>query len=215
MDITKLTPEQKAALLADLEADKAAQERKKQDDRDAYQALKDETIRAHFDELQKISNAMLSAKGSVFAGFEQLVGMKNDLYKTKLERQSDTFTTSDGAISIKIGNRVNEGWDETVEIGVQKVKDYLRTLAKDDDSADLVDTVMDLLAKDRKGNLRASNVLKLRKLATKKGNPDFMDGIDIIENAYRPVPTCQFVEVKYKDEKGRECSLPLSMSAIN
>lgn len=101
-----------------------------------------------------------------------------------------------------------------MNVGVDKVKGYLRTLAKDDNSANLVDTVMGLLAKDRKGNLKAQKVLELERLAVKSGNEDFMDGIRIIKDAYRPVPTCQFVEAIVRDENGKEHAIPLSMSAI-
>lgn len=48
---------------------------------------------------------------------------------------------------------------------------------------------MGLLSKDRKGNLKAQKVLELEKLAVKSGDEDFLDGIKIIKDAYRPVPT--------------------------
>lgn len=214
MDLSKLTPEQKAELKAQLDAEEKAVAQQKLDDREAYQKLKDETVRTKFEELKEISNDLLRIKASVFTGFETLIGMKDDLFKSKSNRQSDTFTTEDGAISIKLGNRMNEGWDDTVEVGVEKVKKYLKTLAKDEESGNLVDTVMRLLSKDRKGNLKANKVLELEQLAIKSNNDEFMDAIQIIRAAYRPTPTCQFIEVRYKDEKGKEQSLPLSMSAI-
>ena len=117
-------------------------------------------------------------------------------------------------MSITLGNRVNEGWDDTVEAGIAKVKEYLATLAKDDNSAALVETVMGLLAKDRKGALKANKVLELERLAVKSQNPEFLDGINIIKQAYRPVPTCQFISVKLKDDKGVESQLPLSLAAM-
>lgn len=215
MNIQDLTPEQKAQLLADLEADKQAQEEKRQADKEAYKVLRDETVRQVFDGLKKVSDTLLMAKEGTFKVFEQIIAMKDELYNSKSDRQSDTFTTSDGAISIKLGNRVFDGWqDDLLQVGIQKVKDYLKTLAKDENSANLVDTVMGLLAKDRKGNLKANKVLELKKLANKSGNADFMEGLKIIEDAYRPAPSCQFIEVRYKDETGKERSLPLSMSAI-
>lgn len=214
MNIDNLTPEQKAALLAELEADKQAQEERKLADREAYKELRDETVRQTFSALKKVSDTLLLAKEGTFKVFEQIINLKNDLYNTKGDRQTDTFTTSDGSISIKLGNRVFEGWDDTVEVGVQKVKEYLKTLAKDENSANLVETIMGLLAKDRKGNLKANKVLELEKLAAKSGNEDFREGLRIIKDAYRPAPSCQFVEVRYKDETGKERSLPLSMSAI-
>ena len=153
-------------------------------------------------------------KAEVFGEFATLIKTKNELFSTKMNRQSDTFTTQDGLMSITLGNRVNEGWDDTVEAGIAKVKEYLATLAKDDNSAALVETVMGLLAKDRKGALKANKVLELERLAVKSQNPDFLDGISIIKQAYRPVPTCQFISVKLKDEKGVESQLPLSLSAM-
>lgn len=214
MDLSRLSKEEKDKLFADLKAEKQAEEQRKELDREAYKQLKDETIRQVFEGLKKLSETMLMAKEGTFKVFEQIITMKDDLFNSKSNRQSDTFTTEDGMISIKLGNRMYEGWDDTVEVGVEKVKQYLKTLAKDEESGNLVDTVMRLLSKDRKGNLKANKVLELEQLALKSKNDDFMEGIQIIRAAYHPVPSCQFIEVRYKDEKGNEISLPLSMSAI-
>lgn len=215
MDLSKLTKEQKEELFAKLQADKKAEAEQKEQDRETYKNLKDEAVRDIFWQLKELSQMMIDMKGVVFNRFDTIIEMKDDLYKTKSDRQSDTFTTEDGSVSIKLGNRVYEGWDDTVDVGVQKVKEYLKTLAKDEESANLVDTVMRLLSKDRKGNLKANKVLELQQLATKSRNEEFIEAIQIIRDAYRPVPSCQFIEVRYKDENGKEVSLPLSMSAIN
>lgn len=215
MDISKLTPTEKAKLMAELEADKQAEKLKKQQDIETYKILKDETVKQVFKGLKELSDTMMTAKEGTFKVFDQIITLKNDLFNTKENRQSDTFSTEDGTISIKLGNRMYEGWDDTVEVGVERVKKYLKTLAKDEESGNLVDTVMRLLSKDRKGNLKANKVLELEQLAMKSQNEDFIEAIQIIKSAYRPVPSCQFIEVRYKDEKGNEISLPLSMSAIN
>ena len=73
---------------------------------------------------------------------------------------------------------------------------------------------MSLLSRDRKGNLKASKVLELEKLAIKSRDETFLDGIAIIKAAYRPAPTCQFIEVTIRDEKGNNVKLPLSLAAI-
>lgn len=215
MDLSKLTKEQKEELFAKLQADKKAEAERKEQERETYKNLKDEAVIDIFGKLRNLSDSMIELKEAVFSRFETVIELKDELYKTKSDRQSDTFTTEDGSISIKLGNRIYEGWDDTVDVGVQKVKEYLKTLAKDEESANLVDTVMRLLSKDRKGNLKASKVLELQQMAIKSKNEDFIDAIQIIRDAYRPVPSCQFIEVRYKDENGKEVSLPLSMSAIN
>jgi hypothetical protein len=215
MDLSKLSKEEKDKLFADLKAEKRAEEGRREQDREAYKQLKDESVRQVFGSLKKLSETMMMVKERTFGVFEQIVTMKDGLFNSKSNRQSDTFTTEDGTISIKLGNRVYEGWDDTVEVGVEKVKEYLKTLARDEESGNLVDTVMRLLSKDRKGSLKASRVLELEQMALKSRNEDFIEAIKIIRSAYRPVPSCQFIEVRYKDEKGKEISLPLSMSAIN
>ena len=113
-----------------------------------------------------------------------------------------------------LGYRTNDGWDDTVNVGVDKVKTFIKSLAKDEDSAALTEMVMNLLAKDRKGNLKASRVLQLREIARKSGYPQLIEATDIIQNAYRPVDTRQYISVSYKDDKGVKQTLPLSLAAM-
>ncbi len=214
MNIEELTKEQRADLRRQLEAEEKAERARVQQERENYKSIVDEWVEETVKKLQNVSSVMMDAKADIFGSSETIIKMKNELFNVKLDRKSDTLTTQDGSKTIRIGNRINEGWDDTVGVGVEKVKTFLRTLAKDENSASLVDTVMNLLSKDRKGNLKAQKVLELERLAVKSGNEDFLDGIRIIKDAYRPVATCQFIEVVIRDENGKEHALPLSMSAI-
>lgn len=168
IDITKLSPEALDKLQKQIEERNKKEEERIQSERETYKKLRDEAIVKHFVKLQAISNALIEVKKEVFEGFDTIISMKDELFNTKSDRQSDTLTTDDGQISIKLGNRVNDGWADEAEVGITKVKEYLKTLAKDENSADLLDTVMKLIAKDRKGNLKASKVLQLEQLAQKR-----------------------------------------------
>ena len=214
MNIEELSKEQKAELRRQLEAEEKAEKARVQQERENYKSLVDGWVEETVKKLQNVSSIMMDAKADIFASSATIIQMKNELFNVKSDRKSDTLSTSDGSKTIRIGNRVNEGWDDTVNVGVEKVKAYLHTLAKDEESAALVDTIMNLLSKDRKGNLKAQKVLELERLAEKSGDVEFLDGIRIIKDSYRPVPTCQFIEVVTRDENGKEHTLPLSMSAI-
>ena len=214
MDLSKFTAAERAALREQLLADEQAEKDAIVKQRDDYKGLVNETVIEQVAELQKLSQQMMQAKRNVFDSFATVIDLKDDLFKVKTDRRSDTFTSTDGKKTVTIGRRTTEGWDDTVNVGVDKVKAYIKSLAKDENSAALVDTIMGLLAKDRKGNLKTSKVLELEKLATRSKNDDFLDGIKIIKEAYRPQPSCLFVEVKLKNEEGKEISLPLSMSSI-
>lgn len=214
MDISKLTSEERDSLLSQLKAEKQLEAQRLEQERETYKRIKDEAVKEAFAQLSELSATMTRLKEQIFERFNTVIDLKDELYKTKSDRQSDTFTTEDNSVSIKLGNRINEGWDDTVDVGVQRVKDFLKTLAKDEESGALVETVMRLLSKDRKGNLKASKVLELEQMANKSKNEAFIEGIQIIKDAYRPVPSVQFIEVRYKDFNGNVISLPLSMAAI-
>lgn len=214
MDYEKLTAKEKAELRARIEAEDKAKKLQQQQDRETYKTLTDKFVTTNIKKLQNLSSQMMLIKQEVFRDADLLIDMKDELFKTKLDRRSNTFTTQDGLMSITLGNRINEGWDDTVNAGIEKVKEYLASLAKDENSAALVETVMGLIAKDRKGNLKANKVLELEKLAVKTQDEKFLDGIAIIKAAYRPAPSCQFIEVTLKDEKGNDVKLPLSLAAM-
>lgn len=215
MDVSNLTKAQRLELKAQLEAEERAEEANLQRERQSYNAMRDEFVTRTFQSLKQLSGCMQEQKQTIFEESAELDTMQQRLFKVKLDRKSRTLTHSDGRISIKVGNRLNDGWDDSVEIGIEKVREYLATLATDEKSARLVNAITSLLAKDQKGTLKANKVLELEKMANESKDDTFLEGLRIIKEAYRPVPTCQFVEVKYKDENDVERSLPLSMSAMD
>ena len=200
MDISKMTSAERAELMAQLEAEERAEKQKRENDVAAYKNSVDEFCRGKFARLQALSDEMRR--------------LKEELFKTKCDRRSDTFTTSDGRITISLGNRTNDGWDNTVEVGISKVKEYLQSLAKDEDGAKMFEVVMKLLAKDRKGNLRAGAMIQLEQHARRFGDPLFIEGVEIIRQSYRPVDSCQFVSASWKDDHGIRHTLPLSLAAM-
>ena len=215
MDIAKMTAAERAELKAQLEAEERAEKQKREDDVAAYKSAVNEFCRQKFSRLEALSEEMRRLKNEVFADAETLIQLKEELFKTKSDRHSDQFTTSDGRITLALGNRTNDGWDDTVEVGIAKVKEYLQSLAKDDDGAKMFEVVMKLLAKDRKGNLRAGAMIQLEQHARRFGDPLFIEGVEIIRQSYRPVDSCQFISASYKDDKGVRHSLPLSMAAMD
>lgn len=215
MDISKMTAEQRAALKAQLEAEERAESQKRQESIDAYKQMVDEFCEDTFARMKKISELLRTEKERVFAAAELLIEQKETLYKTKQDRHSNQFTTSDSRYTVALGYRTNDGWDDTVNVGIAKVKEYLQSLTSSKEGAEAVDIVLKLLAKDKKGNLKASSMIQLEQHATKSGNPLFIEGVQIIRDAYRPVDSCQFISVSWKDDNGVKHTLPLSLAAMD
>lgn len=214
VDLSQLTPAQIDLLKKQLED---AEKQKKQNiaaERETYKTIVDDTVQQSFKPLVGLSKHILNVKKLVFDNFESVVEMKADIYGTKKNQQSHTFTSTDGNISIKIGHRITDNYDDTVSAGVEKVKNYMYRLA-DDTKSKKVERILDLLLRtDKNGNLKPSRVLELVQFANEEQDEELSDGVRIIENSYKPLKSCQFIEVKFKDDRGFEHSLPLSISAF-
>ena len=99
-----------------------------------------------------------------------------------------------------------------MEDGIAMVKQYIESLATDEKTKSLVSAIMRLLSRDGMGNLKASRVLQLRKMAEESNDDKFMEGVKIIEEAYQPTMTRQFIRAEYKDKKGQWHIIPLSVT---
>ena len=108
-----------------------------------------------------------------------------------------------------------DGWDDTVNAGVDKIKQFLESLAQDENSAKLVTAINKLLKKDANGNLKSSRVLELRQLADEWKDEQFVDAVNIIQSAYRPVRSAFFIEAWYTNAQGKKIYYPLSISAVD
>jgi Protein of unknown function (DUF3164). len=207
-----------AAELKEFEAYKAAkaaqqakEERKK--NLNTYNAMIDEQVNETIPELQSVSEQLSMVKKAVFDNFQSLLDMKKDVMKiTKDGQRSHTFTNSDGNFRIILGYHVLDNYKDTVQDGIDMVKEYITSLAESDETKSLVDMVLKLLSKDQKGNLKASRVLQLRQIAEKVNNEKFTEGVEIIMNSYAPTPSKKFIQAFAKNDKDEWEVIPLSLT---
>jgi hypothetical protein len=214
MDINQLSSSQIEDLKRQIVEKERSERERTAAERSTYKALVNATVPEVFRKLQETHRMLKVAKERAFDDLESLIELKCRLYGVRDTQQSHTFSTADNRMSITLGYRVVDAWDDTVGSGVAKVKKYLKTLARDEESAALVGMITDLLKPDAAGNLKASRILDLRRRVDELGNPEIVDAVKIIQDAYRPVRTCSFIEAKWRDDAGREHGLPLSISAI-
>lgn len=202
----EMTPEEKARYeafkkeevrRAKLEAKKIA--------RKQLQELVDEEMGNAVSALMGCSDTLKTAKSKIFADFDTIMKLRREINEDDNpdsdEQFSFTFTSSDGLQRLRIGYNMNDNYLMQVEDGIKKVREYLQSLAKDEASGRLVDAVMSLLSRDQKGNLKASRVLKLSKMAEESGNETFKEGMAIIRDAYRPTPGKTYIRCQVKTTK--------------
>lgn len=203
----------------EFEAYKAAKEKKeaeakRKSDREAYTALVDETIAAVMPELSSISEAIAQQKSAAAEAFRGALEMKAELFGVKDDQQSHTFTNSEGTMRITIGHYMLDNYRDTVNEGIAMVKTYIESLARDDTSRALVKAVLRLLSRDEMGNLKASRVLQLQKMAEETGDEQFIEGVRIIQESYQPSPSKDYIRAAVRGESGAWVAIPLSMTDV-
>lgn len=194
------------------QAEKKAKEQAKRD-REAYKELVDETIESVIPDLRLISESLKTVKQGVLNDFRRVIDMKSEVLKLKKDGQrTDTFTNSAGDKRITVGYYETDGYRDTVEDGIAIVKEYIEGLANNEETKALVKMVLRLLARNAQGTLKASRIVQLRKIAEESGNERFMEGVQIIEEAYQPAISKQFIRAEIKNDNGAWIAIPLGMT---
>ena len=211
-----MTPEERAEY-EEFRA-KKAQEREaavRKQQREEYARLVDDEVAAAVAQLEELSEQMTTIKKTIFDNFDTIIKMKREVMSLcKPDGQyTHTFTSSDSKCRITLGNRMVDDYRDTVEDGIAMVKDYITSLAKDEDSAQLVGLIMSLLERNKSGALQPSRVIRLRQLADKRQDPRLLEGVKIIEDSYQPYASSTFVQAEIKGATGW-MTIPLNISAV-
>lgn len=211
-----MTPEERAEY-EEFRAQKAREreEAARKAQREEYARLVDDEVAAAVDQLKELSEQMTTIKKTIFDNFDTIIKMKREVMSLcKPDGQyTHTFTSSDSKCRITLGNRMVDDYRDTVEDGIAMVKDYITSLAKDEDSAQLVGLIMSLLERNKSGALQPSRVIRLRQLADKRQDPRLLEGVKIIEDSYQPYASSTFVQAEIKGATGW-MTIPLNISAV-
>lgn len=194
--LVEMTPEEKAQFEAfQKEQARKAKIEAKREQRKQLQEMTDSVMAEAVAELMDCNKQLVATKLKVMETFSTLMELRKEVNEEAGKKEQDTymFTNSEGTQRIQIGYNMNDNYLDQVEEGIAKVKTYLESLAKDDQSKELIALVLRLLARDQKGNLKASRVIQLGQLAEKSGNEDFQEGMRIIREAYRPTRSKLFI----------------------
>ncbi|MBO5272571.1 MAG: DUF3164 family protein [Muribaculaceae bacterium] len=211
----EMSAEEMAAFEAFKEAQaKAAAEEQAKKEREDYKDLVDDEIERSIPILMGVSERIKESKQQVLENFRSIIDLKGELFKTKVKdgQRSHTFTNSEGNKRIILGYHVSDDYRDTVENGIDMVKDYIAGLANDEKTQALVNMVFRLLARDAKGTLKASRIVQLRKIADEIGAEQMLQGVKIIEEAYQPAVSKQYIRAEVKDDAGQWKSIPLGMT---
>lgn len=213
MEIENLSVEEKEQLLKKLEEDKKKAREKLREDRLEFKDKVSERVGELIDYVTDASAYLSIIKSKVFNSVDELVVKRNELYDSKKKQQSYSFTDDKGN-TITIGYNILERFDDTVNVGIEKVQEFIASLATNEETAKLITVINSLLKKDAKGNLKANRVLDLENMVEQMDNELFTEGVKIIREAYKPARSSCFIKASVKNEIGGEKEIPLSISSV-
>jgi len=206
LDLTKLSDQQ-------IKDELAKRAKAKVNKKEEYKNLIPEVLPDVFAKLKDLSDHISKVKAETYKDLKALVQLKFDAYDVKSDQQSHTF--SDKHCTITIGYNVNAGYDDTVYMGVAKVKEFISSQVKDEATAKLVNQINRLLKINKDGNLDPKRIMELRQMANEYNNVSFIEGVQIIEDAYHPKRSSWYVKASFKNDVGIEVSLPLSIAGAD
>lgn len=213
LDFNNLTAEEKEEMRKAVLEEEKQNETKRKEKIEAYKKLVDETVMSSMKKVKEVSAQIAMTKKEVFDDFKSITELKAELYGVNDKQQSHTFTSSDGKFTITLGHRMLDSFDDTVHSGIEKVKSYIYKSVQDENSH-LLEIVNLLLKKDKNGNLKASRVMELEKIAGSIDDPELTEGVQIIKEAWKPQKSKTFIEAYYRDENGNKVNIPLSMTTV-
>lgn len=198
--------------LKEIEAERQQLLAQTQADRDAYKALVEERVPEVVKCLMNLEASLILSKAEAFNAFRDIIQLKQEVYGVKEQQQSHTFTSGD--YSIQLGYRVLAGWDDTVNIGVAKVKKFITSQVDDEKTKHLVSGILRLLKTDKQGNLNPARVMEMKQLAEEWGDIELMDGVDIIMKAHKPHKSNWYIEARKPDSLLGSKAIGLSIQSV-
>jgi hypothetical protein len=213
MDYNNLSTEEKAKFAEQYEAEQKLKANGRKKEKDAYKDLKNIAVEFVFAKLLKSSQELEIAKEKYYNEFDPLLELKCDLYSVKDDQKSHTWTNEDNTLRIITGYNEIDKYDDTKGVGLVKINNWLDSKV-DEESKDAFIIVRELLKPNSNGDLKASRVLDLLKIADEIGDPELLEGVKIIHESRRTVKSNTYIKAQFVNEEGDWQWLPLSFSNV-
>ncbi|MEG0518300.1 MAG: DUF3164 family protein [Bacteroidales bacterium] len=212
IDLSSLSVEERNSIRLQILREVEAEKQKSKDDKVTYKSLVTGLIDGCFPRLEAESESLARCKMYVYKQFQAAIELRSTVYKVKQGQMSQTFSNADCTKRITLGYWTTDNYDDTAAAGEDKIRQYLESLGDTDRAKQAVNMCLRLLAKDKKGTLRFGKIISLRSMAQESGNADFIEGVNIIMDAYKPIPTKQFIRAEKKNGLGAWVTIPLGMT---
>lgn len=182
VDISQLSEEQKASLLAQLNAE-AKNERINK--RDAYEGLRGEFMHNVEDMLINVTADVKGFKEWLREESSTFVKLMREYGQVKTDEQKN-YTITDGDFRLQISCNSVKGFDERADLAAERLvaflKDYMKKSEKGTDDP-MYQLAMTLLERNQAGDLDYKSISKLYELEDKFGDPEYSEIMKLFQES--------------------------------
>ena len=174
VDVSQLTPEQKAALLAQLNAEVKDDRASK---RDAYEGLRADFMHRVEEFLINVTADVVGFKKWLSEESEAFIAIMRQYGQLKRDEQQN-YTITDGDFRLQVSSNKVKGFDERADLAAERLVTYLKAyMAKSDKGSDdpMYQLAMTLLERNQAGDLDYKSISKLYELEDKFKDPEYAD----------------------------------------
>ena len=195
IDIKALTPEQKKALQAQLEAESKAEKKQKAENKKILKGIEADIVLGEIDFFIGIRDNVEERITNLFEKIETAIELRAEVYgNEKRDQDSHTFTLDDGSASVKIGWNVRPSFNGTEAEGIVKIREYVSSLAGETENEKILMEMLNIAFKtDAQGNYDPKKVRDLNKMRDRANSELFNEGMDIVNDAMIDIRTSRFV----------------------
>ena len=182
VDISQLSEEQKASLLAQLNAE-AKNERINK--RDAYEGWRGEFMHKVEDMLINVTADVKGFKEWLREESSAFVKLMREYGQVKTDEQKN-YTITDGDFRLQISCNSVKGFDERADIAAERLvaflKDYMKKSEKGTDDP-MYQLAMTLLERNQSGDLDYKSISKLYELEDKFSDPEYSEIMKLFQES--------------------------------
>jgi len=184
--------------LARLKELEAKQKQSRQAQKQAYDELLEENVPELVENIIPMLEKLDAFKASIWKRCEILREQLLEIFDEKTDQSSWSFRTKNGDYFIRIGYNTDVKFDDSVNAGVAKIKEYIGSLA-DSTHANVLNEMVTLLMRPTKtGSLNPRRLLELAEKKAVIHDPLFHEGIDIILASQQKTKGSTYIEIAYR-----------------
>ena len=194
IDITALTDEQRAKIVADYAASEKAKKDKKAADKKLLKGLENDVVLKVIDFFIDKRNDLEDRIVNLFKEIEPVIELRAEVFgNEKREQDSHTFNLDDGTASVKVGWNVRPSFNGTEAEGIVKLRQFMASLAGESENEKLMmDMIQIFLKTDSQGNYNPQKVRELNTMRDRANSELFNEGMDIINEAMIDIRTSRY-----------------------